>query len=137
MSDEPIQGDPSTLAYLVRSLEHHKRNEEKVKRSRIEVEEKIAALVPGPEKGQKTIKTTDGYKVTVERGFNYRADCQFISKCCEELGLSIPVKSKTTLELDSTGYEWYRENDPKTFQLISQYVAVTPKKVSVTIKAPQ
>jgi hypothetical protein len=132
---EPQELD--TLACLCRQLIHAKKAEEKDKSKRIEIEEKIAVLVPGPEKGQKTVTLPDGSKVTVERGFNYKAACDMIEAAMRPLDRPAPVKVKTTRELDEKGYEWYRENDEDAFNLISSFVTVTPKKVSVSVKEPK
>ena len=123
--------DSDTLEYLVRRLRATKKTEEDVKALRILCEEKIAKLIPGPERGQKTVTLSNGSKVTVERGFNYHADCPAILDCVKDFP---PVKSKTSIELDVTGYEWYLKNDPEKFALLAQHVVATPKKVSVTIK---
>ena len=113
-----------------------KATEEKMKAARISVEEKIAALIPGPDMGQKTVTLEDGTKITVERGYSYKADFAAIDKLQENGTLDFaPVKTKTTRELDVTGYEWYRTNEPDTFPLLAQHVVATPKKTSVTMKA--
>ena len=131
MSVESI--DLETLAYLVRNLVHAKTSEENAKHHRIDVEEKIARMIPGPDRGQKTVTIPDGRKVTVERGFNYKADCEAISTL--PLGeIPAPIKTKTTREIDATGYEWFKDNHPELFSLIAQHVVATPKKVSITIK---
>lgn len=125
-----------TLSVLARDLANAKAAEDATKAARIAVEEKIAALVPGPEKGQKTITLDDGSKITVERGLNYKADCQKIEEALSVAGWThVPVKTKTTRELDEKGYEWFRANDAEAFTAISQFVTVTPKKVSIQIKA--
>jgi hypothetical protein len=126
MSEEILIGLASDLI-LAKTVE------DTAKQNRIAIEEKIAALIPGPERGQKTANLPDGVKITVERGFNYKADCQAI----EKLDLQItgyPIKTKSTRELDVVGYEWYQQNHPGLFSQISKHVVVTPKKVSVTIK---
>jgi len=46
----------------------------------------------------------------------------------------VPVRSKTTYQLDEAGYEWYKANDKKVFDLISPFVIVTPKKTAVRIQ---
>lgn len=129
--------DNSTLEYLVRHLVAAKRNEEELRAKRISIEEKIAALIPGPERGQITVSISDNVKVTVERGFNYKADCQgiaalFSSDFPEE---HQPVKQKSTYELDVPGYEYYKDQKPDVFKVLSQFVTVTPKKISVQVKA--
>lgn len=129
--------DLDKLADLAAQLSTAKLREETTKQQRISVEEQIAALVPGPEKGQKTVKLPDGTKIVVERGLNYKADCQAIEKIFASEGETrfVPVKTKTTRELDEKGYEWYFSNDPDGFALLSKYVTVTPKKVAVSLKA--
>jgi hypothetical protein len=120
---------------LVSQLQDQKAVEDNARKRRIELEETVALHVPGPEKGSKTATLPDGRKVTVERGFNYKADIQALENifaACPEK--SCPVKVKTTRELDEKGYEWYRANQADDFKLISQFVVVTPKKTSVVIK---
>jgi len=134
-AEKPL--DIDTIAYLVRSLIHAKKLEEEVKQKRIMIEEKIAVLVPGPDRGQKTITLPDKRKVTVERGFNYKASCDMIEAALKPIDKFVPVKTKTTVELDVTGYEWYRENDPEIFGMISPFVTVTFKKTSITVKEPK
>ena len=125
-----------TLEVLATQLTEAKCAEEMAKAERIAIEEKIAALVPGPEKGQKTVALADGRKLTVERGLNYKADVQAIEEAMSAIRqVHVPIKVKTTRELDVVGYEWFRENDHNAFDIISQYVTVTPKKVAVSLKA--
>ncbi len=126
---------PLTLEDLANLLAHAKATEDLAKQKRIDIEEKVAALIPGPERGSKTVTLEGGVKITVERGFNYKADFQEIDKLVASGAIDFsPVKTKTTRELDATGYEWYRTNDPDNFALIAQHVAATPKKVAVTLK---
>lgn len=121
------------LRDLIDDLHDVKSMEAKYRAERIEIEEKIADLIPGPERGQRTV-SVDHYKVTVERGFNYKADCTAIESVMINPLSPPPIKVKTTRELDIAGYEWYKEQNPDVFAVISQYVTVTPKKISVTIK---
>lgn len=122
------------LANLVSDLILAKTVEENAKKSRIEIEEEIAALVPGPDRGQNTV-AVEGFKVTVERGYNYKADLDTIRKDWpSNPSYAPPIKSKTTHELDEKGYEWIKNNDLDTFKYLSQHVTVTPKKVAVSIK---
>lgn len=128
------------LQYLAIRLMQEKDDENKARDRRVAIEEQIAVLIPGPDKGQKTVTLEDGTKITVERGFNYKADVAEIEKLFQgewkegSLG-DAPIKVKTTRELDVKGYEWYRENDPEAFGLLARHVSVTPKKVSVSLKA--
>jgi hypothetical protein len=127
---------PNMLEMLVIDLQATKLQEEMVRSKRIELEVEVAQLVPGPERGSKTVTLGDGTKVTVERGFNYKADCDAIERDMFNFqpGRPIPIKIKTTRELDVIGYEWFRENAPEGFSVISKHVQVTPKKIAVSIK---
>lgn len=127
--------EQAQLENLSNSLLEAKGEEEWAKRERIEIEEQIAALIPGPERGSKTVTLPDGTKLTVERGWNYTADCNEIEHQCNLHGIAnVPIKVKTTRELDSTGYHWYEQNDARAFSIISKLVTVKPKKVAIRIQ---
>lgn len=128
-----------TLSELVLCLGTAKAREELARAERIKVEEQIAILVPGPDEGSKTVKLEDGTKVTVERGFNYKPDISALEKVFDNADDTdgrrfVPLKTKTTRELDLPGYRWFRDNDPEGFAMLAQHVVATPKKVSVTLK---
>lgn len=94
----------------------------------VEIEELIAPLVETPEEGSKTLKLTNGLKVTVERGFNYRVKAK---EMLEALGDDAPLR--TRLELDKTAYRKLKDTDPVGFMQAAEFVTVTPKKTSVTL----
>lgn len=127
-----------SLGTLVGLLATAKATEDTAKSLRIEYEEKVAAMIPGPEVGQKTVAMADGTKVIVTRGYNYKADCEKIALFFrrEQFDTAAPIKQKTTIMLDPAGYEWYKRNNPAVFEAISQHVVATPKKVSIALKAP-
>jgi hypothetical protein len=127
--------DTQQLMELASELLQAKEKEQAATNDRIAIEERIAALVPTEDVGQKTIALPEGVKVTVKRGLNYKADCESILDICCKLELeNIPIKVKTTRDLDEKIYNWYYKNDKDTFRVISEYVTVSPKKVSVTLK---
>ena len=127
--------DIQHLDVLVFNLLAAKWEEEVKKQNRINLEEKIAALVETKEVGQRTVALPSGVKLTVKRGLTYKADCEAIQECCNAANVQfVPTKSKTTIELDEKGYEWYRANDPQMFGIFSTHVEVKPKKVAITIK---
>ena len=105
--------------------------------ARINAENCVAALVPTGDVGQKTVTLPGGQKITVRRGLNYKADVQAIQSVFNNTGTRefLPLKTKTTIELDEKGYEWYRSHNPELFNKLSQHVAVTPKKVAVSLSA--
>lgn len=122
------------LRGLAAQLLEHKREEDFWKAKRIESEQAIAAQIPGPEKGQKTVTLEGGTKITVNRGLSYKADIEAIRELLTGFESPPPIKSKTTHELDVMGYEWYRDNLPDSFDRIAQHVTVKPRKVSVSVE---
>jgi hypothetical protein len=139
-----FDGKQEEIEYLVRRLLSAKQTEEEARAKRIACEEKLIALIPCPDRGQKTFTLNSGVKVTIERGFNYKADIgkieQFFEKhnapiILSDARLPLPVKHQTTSSLDVPGYEWYKDNHPEIFGQIAPFVTVTPKKTSVTVKA--
>ena len=134
MEEPNASADTSTLEYLVRHLLLAKQQEDVCKFHRIALEEKIAVLIPGPDRGQKTVKLSDGSSVTVERGFNYKADCAAIETEFCQANKPPPVKIKTTRELDVVGYEWTLANDPEGAAMLNGKVVVTPRKIAVSVK---
>lgn len=125
-----------TLDFRVAKLLECKTQEELHKQERIYWEEQVAQLVPGPDSGSKTITLEDGTKITVKRGYNYKAACDSIRSLMqtEYPEESLPLKSKTTVELDEKGYEYYRVHHKELFNALSHFVTVVPKKVAVEIK---
>ena len=126
-----------TLEFLVKALQHAKKDEEVAREGRIEVEKKIAALIETKEVGQKTVKLTDGSKVTVKRGLNYKADISNIFAHFDDTPFHPPIKTEIRRYLDTKGYEWYKENQTEMFDVLSRFVTVTPKKIAVTLQAPK
>jgi len=125
------------LELLVDQLIEAKAAETKARNLRCAIEEEIAGSIPGPDSGQKSVTLEDGTKVTVKRGWNYKCDhVSMLTWFEDELREEepAPLKSKTTVELDEKGYNWYRENHPHVFNSISKFVEAKPKKVSVEVK---
>lgn len=94
----------------------------------VEIEEQITPLVETPEEGSKTLKLTNGLKVTVERGYNYRVKAK---EMLEALGDDAPLRVK--MELDKTAYRKLKDTDPVGFMQAAEFVTATPKKTSVTL----
>ena len=130
------QKELDQLALLATKFSAMKVLEDEYKARRIAIETEIAVLIPGPEKGQKTVELPDGDKLTVKRDLSYKADCESIRKHFALIvpPLSPPVQSKTIWTLDEVGYEWYRKEHPLTFSKIALMVEVKPKKTAVTLK---
>ena len=128
-----------SIADLVSGLVTAKAAEELAKTERIRWEERVAERVGGPESGQETASLKDGTKITVTRGFNYKANCEAIQMLFrrEEFDHSAPVVAKTTLKLDEKGYRWYEKTLPAVFRRIAEHVVATPKKIAVSLTAPK
>ena len=122
------------LTFLIEDFMDAKDDEDFARQKRIEIEEKIAALVPGPEDGQVTVKIRNA-KLTVKRGLTYKADLDGIAAQMVETEFFPPIKTKAIRELDVQGYEWYRANHPDIFSVLSNYVQVKPRKVSITVNS--
>ena len=116
-----------SLEELATNLYDAKKAEDAAKAQRIEAEEAIAALVETPENGSKTV-TAGALKVTVKRGFSYKADVQAIFG----LGLADPPLM-TKIELHEKAYEEIREKDSGLFAKLSKFVTVTTRKVALSL----
>lgn len=130
---------PTDLPSLSVKLRVAKLNEESAREKRIAIEEQIAALIPTKEIGSKTVTLLDGSKIIIKRDLIYKAELEgvrdVIAKCNNRgMGLSVPIKSKTTYQLDEKGYEWYKKTYPQIFSQLTKYVSTIPRKVSVTLK---
>jgi hypothetical protein len=141
-SEDPAADAPPaepSLDDLVSGLATAKAAEKLAEAERIRMEELVAEKVGGPESGQRTYTLEDGTKVTVTRGFNYKADCQAIQKLfrVKQFDSPAPVASKATLKLDEKGYKWYAETHPSIYRAIAKHVTATPKKIAVVLKAPK
>lgn len=125
----------STVGRLANQLIAAKCEEADAKAKRIAVEEEIIKVIEAPDNGQASLRVNGGkVKITVKRGYNYKADIDSLDNVSHALDLHPPVKRKMVAELDEKGYEWYRKNKPDAFAAMSKHVVATPKKVSVTVK---
>ena len=124
------------LEDLIGTLIGLKDAEEYARRERIATEERIARLIPTKDSGQKTITMAySGWKITVKRGFNYKADIEEIEKFGNLCELEMPIKVIKTLHIPK--YELFRKNYPIFFNRMSQFVTLTPKKIAVSLQEPK
>jgi hypothetical protein len=128
------------LTKLTEDFMEAKTRENESRQKRIDIEDKIAAIIKTPEEGQKTV-SLGSIKLTVKRGLSYKADLEEIIAMFDagisdgHLPLACPIKSSTRRELDIQGYKWYQKNYPDVFRSMSKHIEVKPKKVAVSIKA--
>lgn len=120
------------LEQLAVMLSNAKVAENAAKKTRIECEEKIAAMVETEINGSKTVEAGERMKITVKRGLSYKADMEALLAL---EGIDLPVKKIPAKdEFDEKAYEAMLADPPNGFVRILNCVTVKPKKVSVTIK---
>ena len=110
-----------------------KKIENEIKQERIELEEKLAALLDHPEEGTKTFTLENGLKVTIAGKLSYKVSDEdgFVAYC--EKMIDKPIKIKT--ELDQTKLKAYRADGGALWRELSKFLTVEPAKTSVTVKA--
>jgi hypothetical protein len=116
----------SELTALAAELAAAKAAETAANAARIEIEQRIVALVEPTDKGTTSVKVP-GMTISVVTGYSYKADIPEIKKIFPEI-------IKTKEELDTKNYEICREKDPALFAQVAKFVTITPKKPAVTIK---
>lgn len=117
----------STLALL---WQVQKAAEDEARQTRIEIEEKIAALVPGPEEG--TANGKDGnWKVTVTRKFNRSIDLDAYEELKDELPRGL-IRLKPDLDLKV--YRAVELANPEAFSLVQKVVTVKTAKASIKVE---
>jgi hypothetical protein len=124
-----------TLEQLVKQLMSTNKAEAKAKAKRIEIEEKIAKLVKTPDKGSKTVKAGDGFKVTVTRGFTYGVDIDALRQIdAKVLPVTMVAAVASTYKFDEKLYEELIKDNPELAKKFATCITVKPKKVSVKPK---
>lgn len=111
-----------------------KKAEEKAKKSRNEIETEIAALYGTTfDGGSKTFKEDDGFKVTIKKNVVYSLD-QDAWKTARLSLLDNERPEKIKFELDKTGYEWLRNNNPAQFKIVSDCVSMKENKPTISVE---
>lgn len=123
-----------SLEALACELANAKTDESKAKSRRVMLEEEIAAMLDSPENGSKTFPAGSGLKITIKRGWLYKADVDAIRDMdiADEVS---PIKLVPAQEVfDPKEYERIIKDHPDIAARLAQHVTVTPAKVSVTLK---
>lgn len=128
-----IQPFPNNLDELVKSLVQAKKNEEQAKRARVEIEDRIIALVPPKEEGATTVEAA-GFKVTLTGKLGYKADDLDAVREVTRTWDANLVPIKTTHELDATGCKYLRKERPELWAQLARVVTIQPAKTSVSLK---
>lgn len=121
------------LAELVTDFIEAKRQEDAAKKNRLELEDRILAMVPAKEEGSQTIEVA-GFKLTTTGKLAYKCDdTKALAEACSGWPANmIPVK--TEIKLDETGCKWLRANDPQAWQTLAKHITVAPAKTAVSVK---
>lgn len=123
------------LEGLVIEFTHAKLNEELAKKKRLDVEERILALMPVKEEGSTTVVMSSGLKLVLTGKLNYKCDnLKAMAEFCAQWPANM-VPVKTELKLDETGCKWLRGNDPEAWASLAQFVTVTPAKTAVKVSS--
>ena len=123
------------LEDLACQLHNAKKMEDQAKAVRIQIEEKIAALIETPANGSKTVQAGE-IKITVKRGITYSADFDGLfgaglpASIMERVVTDVPA----TYDFNAKGFEALKNEDPEAYHEVAKYVATKPKKVAVTLK---
>ena len=128
--------------FAVRHL-NAKQTIETEKKKQKDANAEIASRIPIGDKTQRTeTLPASGKKIIVKGGSTLSVDTDGISRLFQQIGnanLPVPLKSvtTTTVTLDARGYEWYKVNHPDVFLLMSEFVTLKPKNLSVTVQEPK
>lgn len=111
-----------------------KRAEDKAKKARYEVEEKIAALYESSVEGNsKTFKDEEGFNVTVKKNVAYKLDQELWISVRKEIPDNLrPEKIK--FELDKKGFEYLKDHAEDLYKIVSNCVTITPNKTTIDVE---
>lgn len=110
-----------------------KANEDKAKASRIEIEQKILAVIPSKEEGSSTTTTASGIKIKLTGKMTYKVQLDQLIELTKSWPEDVrPIKAK--VEADETKLKAIRAEAPKLWADIASAVTVAPAKTGVTIE---
>lgn len=115
------------LEGLAIALANAKKLEDEARKARLEAEEKLASAIGGRDVGSTSVNC-GGIKVTVKRGYSYKADD------LAALAKAFPELVRTRSEVHASAYERLRNEDEKAFAEASKFVTATPRKAAVELK---
>jgi len=106
--------------------------EDVAKAKRLEVEAKIEELYPFSEGLSKTFNEPK-FKVIVKHNFATKFDSDRYIQIRESVPENLrPEKIK--YELDKTGFEWLKENNPEIYIIVSSCVEIKQNKTTITVE---
>ena len=109
-----------------------KAKEDEAKSMRIEIEQKILALIPAKEEGSSTTTTTSGIKITTTGSLKYKADLGSLLELTKAWPEDVrPIKHK--IEVDETKLKIIRAESPSLWSDLAAVVTVEPAKTAVKV----
>lgn len=124
-----------TLEELVQQFNVAKKEENAAKNKRIAIEEEIAKLIETKANGSKTVPAGEGFKVTCKRGLTYKVDIEALRRLDVPM---LPVKmipaKPVSYAFDEKVYEQIVTGMPEIAKQLAEFITVTPKKTSITVK---
>jgi hypothetical protein len=110
-----------------------KRIEADAKANRDEIEKEIVSLIETKEEGTVGI-TTESFKIKIQTKLNRSIDEETFEKIKAQIPEELrPIRAK--IELDTKGYRYLEENNPKLFSIFAKCVTSKPAKPYVTVEA--
>jgi hypothetical protein len=110
-----------------------KSKEDTAKNERIDLEQKILALIPAKEEGSSTTTTASGIKIKLTGKLTYKVQLEQLVELTKSWPEDVrPIKAK--IEADETKLKAIRSDAPKLWADIAAAVTVSPAKTGVTIE---
>jgi len=130
--------EETSLHALACQLAEAKRVEARAKTARVDLEEKIVALVETADDGSKTVDTGDGIKITVKRSLSYSADVDALRSFegipDEVRPLKLVPAIAASYAFDKKAWANVLVNHPDVAAKLAKFVTANPGKPSVTLK---
>jgi primosomal replication protein N len=122
-----------SIEHLVLDLVDAKTEENKANKRRVEIEEKIIALLGKREEGSQTHELANGVKITITGKLSYKADMSMLVQLAAALPENMrPIKIEP--KLDETGCKYLRNNEPDAWRVIAPAITTKAGKASVEVK---
>lgn len=109
-----------------------KAKEDEGKNERIDIEQKILALMPAKEEGSSTTTTTSGIKITTTGSLKYKADLGSLMELTKAWPEDVrPIKHE--IKVDESKLKIIRAESPALWSDLASAVTVEPAKTAVKV----
>lgn len=129
----PSKEKESDLDTLSAAWMNAKKAEKKANEERVQIEEKIIALIGSKEEGSTTAKT-DFFKVTTTGALDRKIDDDraLFEELPEEFAKRL-LKWKADLSI--TELRYLQNNEPAIYKIVEKHLTTKPRKVGVKVEA--